>query len=134
MPIRKSAKAKKKSSKKIDLELEEAGVIDEIDSESETLDREIVEEKQKIIDIKKRRLAKLKCETERVTREEESEDEFFHKDTRENQKLHRSARKKAKSSGGSTEKSQTGANDKSQTGMNIDIARNLANIEDLKEN
>ena len=67
----------------------------------------------------------------KVTREEESEDEFFHKDTKETQKLHRSARKKAKSSGGSTEKSQTGAND--QTGMNIDIARNLANIEDLKE-
>ena len=105
------------------MELQDAGDIDDIDSESETLDREILEEKQKIIDIKMRRLAKLKCETERVTREEESEDEFFHKDSIETQKLHKSARKKAKSSCGSA--------DKSQTGMNIDIARNLAHIEDL---
>ena len=50
--------------------------VDISDSESEMLDREILAEKQKIIAIKKRRLAKLKSETARVTREEESEDEF----------------------------------------------------------
>ena len=104
------------------------------DSEAEELERLIIKEKEKILEVKKRRLAKLQKVFRVNTSEEKEEDNSYAKDVKSQTKRLKSSVEVAKlkvKSKGTCRKAQA-QNGDLKSGMDINLARSQANIEDLK--